>query len=98
MSFLYSLNRLNVATSRAKCLSILVWSPALFEPGCRTCDRMSQRRRGRFGPRSREADRSRASGPPVPREGMSPNSPAIGEQQMKMETAICRYLEMAERM
>ncbi len=36
MDFLYSSNRLNVATSRAKCLSILVCSPALFEPECRT--------------------------------------------------------------
>ena len=36
MDFLYSLNRLNVATSRAKALSILVCSPALFEPECRT--------------------------------------------------------------
>ena len=36
MEFLYSLNRLNVATSRAKCLCILVGSPALFEPQCRT--------------------------------------------------------------
>jgi superfamily I DNA and/or RNA helicase len=40
MAFLYSLNRLNVATSRAKCLSILVCSPALFEPECRTPDQM----------------------------------------------------------
>lgn len=36
MEFLYSLNRLNVATSRAKCLSILVGSPQLFEAECRT--------------------------------------------------------------
>lgn len=36
MEFLYSLNRLNVATSRAKCLCILVGSPALFEPDCKT--------------------------------------------------------------
>jgi predicted RecB family nuclease len=36
MEFLYSLNRLNVATSRAKCLCILVGSPALFEPKCKT--------------------------------------------------------------
>jgi uncharacterized protein len=36
MEFLYSLNRLNVATSRAKCLSIIVASPNLFEPECRT--------------------------------------------------------------
>lgn len=36
MEFLYSLNRLNVATSRARCLAILVASPRLFEPECRT--------------------------------------------------------------
>ena len=36
MEFLYNANRLNVATSRARCLCILVGSPALFEPECRT--------------------------------------------------------------
>ena len=36
MEFLYSLNRLNVATSRAKCLSIIVASPELLEAECRT--------------------------------------------------------------
>jgi predicted RecB family nuclease len=36
MEFLYSLNRLNVATSRAKCLSILVCAPEIFEAECRT--------------------------------------------------------------
>ncbi len=36
MEFLYSLNRLNVATSRARCACILVASPALFHPDCRT--------------------------------------------------------------
>jgi len=36
MEFLYSLNRLNVATSRAKCLCILVASPSIFEAQCRT--------------------------------------------------------------
>jgi len=36
MEFLYSLNRLNVATSRAKCASILVGSPLIFEAECRT--------------------------------------------------------------
>ncbi len=36
MEFLYSLNRLNVATSRAKCISIIVSAPALFEAECRT--------------------------------------------------------------
>ena len=36
MEFLYSLNRLNVATSRARCLCVLVASPDVFEPECRT--------------------------------------------------------------
>jgi uncharacterized protein len=36
MEFLYSPNRLNVATSRAKCVSILVGSPSVFEADCRT--------------------------------------------------------------
>ncbi|MBZ0114475.1 MAG: TM0106 family RecB-like putative nuclease [Thermoanaerobaculia bacterium] len=36
MEFLYSRSRLNVATSRARCLCVLVGSPALFEPDCRT--------------------------------------------------------------
>jgi uncharacterized protein len=36
MEFLYSLNRLNVATSRARCACILVASPRLFAPDCRT--------------------------------------------------------------
>lgn len=36
MEFLYSLNRLNVATSRAKSVCIMVGSPELFETECRT--------------------------------------------------------------
>ena len=36
MEFLYSLNRLNVATSRARCVCVLVASPKLFEPECHT--------------------------------------------------------------
>ena len=36
MEFLYSLNRLNVATSRARCVCVLVASPDLFSPECRT--------------------------------------------------------------
>jgi predicted RecB family nuclease len=36
MEFLYSANRLNVATSRAKCLCVIVASPRLFEAECRT--------------------------------------------------------------
>jgi uncharacterized protein len=40
MEFLYSLNRLNVATSRARGACILVASPRLFEPECRTPQQM----------------------------------------------------------
>lgn len=36
MEFLYSLNRLNVATSRAMTTVILVGNPRLFEPDCKT--------------------------------------------------------------
>lgn len=36
MEFLYSLNRLNVATSRARCVCVLIGSPRLFEPECKT--------------------------------------------------------------
>ncbi len=36
MEFLYSLNRLNVAISRARCLAVIVASPALLQPQCKT--------------------------------------------------------------
>ncbi len=36
MEFLYSANRLNVATSRARCICILVGAPAVFEAETRT--------------------------------------------------------------
>jgi superfamily I DNA and/or RNA helicase len=40
MDFLFSRHRLNVATSRAKCVCILVGNPKLFEPECRTPEQM----------------------------------------------------------
>ena len=40
LEFLFSLNRLNVATSRARCACILVASPALFEAECKTLRQM----------------------------------------------------------
>jgi len=40
MSFLYDPHRFNVATSRASALCILIGSPALFEPECRTPQQM----------------------------------------------------------
>ena len=36
MEFLYSLNQLNGTTSQAKCLSIMVSSPLIFDAECRT--------------------------------------------------------------
>jgi predicted RecB family nuclease len=36
MEFLYSSNRLNVAISRARCIAVLVASPALFETECKS--------------------------------------------------------------
>lgn len=36
MEFLYSANRLNVATSRAQCVTLLVASPKLFDVQCKT--------------------------------------------------------------
>jgi uncharacterized protein len=41
MEFLYSLNRFNVATSRAQCAVIVVASPALFQPECQTPRQMA---------------------------------------------------------
>ena len=40
MGFLYSPNRLNVATSRARCIAIMVGEPSLFSPDCRTPEQM----------------------------------------------------------
>ena len=40
MGFLFSPNRLNVATSRARALAVIVANPALFQPECRTPEQM----------------------------------------------------------
>ena len=40
MAFLYSLHRLNVATSRARCVAAIVASPVLLTPDCRTPEQM----------------------------------------------------------
>jgi superfamily I DNA and/or RNA helicase len=40
MEFLYSLNRLNVASSRAQCVTVLVASPSLFNVQCKTPSQM----------------------------------------------------------
>ncbi|MBI1851777.1 MAG: hypothetical protein HYR85_15665 [Planctomycetes bacterium] len=40
MGFLFDPHRMNVATSRARCICILVASPRLMEPDCRTPEQM----------------------------------------------------------
>jgi predicted RecB family nuclease len=40
MEFLFSRHRLNVATSRTRCVCILLGNPQLFEPECRTPEQM----------------------------------------------------------
>jgi uncharacterized protein len=40
MEFLYNASRLNVATSRARCVAVIVANPALLEPACRTPPQM----------------------------------------------------------
>jgi uncharacterized protein len=40
MDFLYSRNRLNVATSRARCVAVVVASPALLRARARTPNQM----------------------------------------------------------
>jgi superfamily I DNA and/or RNA helicase len=40
IEFLYSRNRLNVAISRSRCLSVIVASPRLLETSCSTIDQL----------------------------------------------------------
>jgi uncharacterized protein len=40
LEFLFSRNRLNVAVSRARCLAVLVGSPALLNIRCRNAEQM----------------------------------------------------------
>jgi uncharacterized protein len=40
LEFLFNQNRFNVAVSRAKCLSVVVCSPRLFDTRCRTVEQM----------------------------------------------------------
>jgi uncharacterized protein len=74
MEFLYSLNRLNVATSRARCVAAVVCSPALLRVGCHTPRQMrlanglclaveAAERAGSAG-RAGPAGRVDAAGPP----------------------------------
>jgi hypothetical protein len=68
MGFLYALDRLNVATSRALCATFVVASPALLTPRCATPDQMVManafvRYGDMAGDRRRSASRDRSSVP-----------------------------------
>jgi predicted RecB family nuclease len=74
MEFLYSLNRFNVATSRARCACIVVGSPRLFEPECQTPRQMQLANAlCRYLEVARELDLR----PPVP-PSRRPSRPAAG--------------------
>jgi predicted RecB family nuclease len=60
MEFLYSLNRLNVATSRAQAMVIIVASPRLLEPECHTPRQMQL-----ANALCRYAELSTTTGPPL---------------------------------
>jgi uncharacterized protein len=68
MEFLYSLNRLNVATSRARCVAIVVASPELVRVTCHTPRQMQLANAlCRFVEVAGELDRD--GPPPTPRSG-----------------------------
>ena len=74
MEFLYSLNRLNVATSRARCVAAVVCSPALLRVGCRTPRQMQLANGLCLAVEAAEAaDGRRSRGPPPDRRGPRPD-------------------------
>ena len=84
MAFLYSLNRLNVATSRARCVALVVASPALVTVACHTPRQMQLANAlCRFvemaghGPPVSEL---RSSAPP--READPPSTNGMGDRQL----------------
>ncbi|HUF28195.1 MAG TPA: TM0106 family RecB-like putative nuclease [Gemmatimonadaceae bacterium] len=75
MDFLYSLNRLNVATSRARCLALIVASPRLFAPECRSPDQM---RLANAFCRYIEMARTTPAGAPAMGRAPGPRAPVAG--------------------
>ena len=72
MEFLYSLNRLNVATSRARCVCVLVGSPELLSPECRTPPRCSWRMHYAYIANGRPSWYLKIGSRRFPMQGMSP--------------------------
>jgi superfamily I DNA and/or RNA helicase len=65
MSFLYDPHRFNVATSRARCCVLVVASPALLEPECRTVEHLRMANGlCRFAEMAAKADLGDAATPP----------------------------------
>jgi hypothetical protein len=79
MEFLYSLNRLNVATSRAQCVALVVASPALIRVACHTPRQMEL-----ANALCRFVEMAMAGSPsPAPRSAPAPDgglAPVAGEQ------------------
>ena len=92
MDFLYSRNRLNVATSRARCVAVVVASPALLRVRARTpkqmrlanalCQFAEMATRGRcLGPLSRRRSAGRPAAEPV-LTGASPGQSASSGRRL----------------
>jgi hypothetical protein len=79
MEFLYSLNRLNVATSRARCIAIVVASPELVRVACHTPRQMQLANAlCRFVEMASPGIAAPGDGPPATGRGPEPDSPAGG--------------------
>ena len=77
MEFLYSLNRLNVATSRARCAAIVVASPALVRVSCHTPRQMQLANAlCRLVEVAEEDERREPAAPPLPGDPILPVAPA----------------------
>jgi uncharacterized protein len=76
MEFLYSLNRFNVATSRAQCACVVVGSPLLFEPECQTPRQMQLANAGcRYLELAQELQPGKLSDSRVPERAALPSVP-----------------------
>jgi superfamily I DNA and/or RNA helicase len=84
MEFLFSRHRLNVATSRARCVCILVGNPQLFEPECRTPSRCGWRTR------SAGTSNLRGSSMPMSRRGSTAMGSG-GEHRRIVQLRIERF-------
>jgi uncharacterized protein len=80
MEFLYSLNRLNVATSRARCVALVVASPALVRVACQTPRQMQLANAlcRLVELADRHAEQAIAADPPTPADPPVPASAEVG--------------------